>query len=95
MYLAVPNWRPPNVGAAGVGQSSTGSLDLWALPISGITRLSASEARPQEELKNAKETALGHAPVAGSATGAAPAGEDADLFALPAQTPSTPPSTRR
>jgi hypothetical protein len=32
---------------------------------------------------------------AGSATRSAPGGEDADLFVLPAQTPSTTPSTRR
>jgi hypothetical protein len=36
-----------------------GLLDSWALPISGMTQPSASEARPQEELKNAREAAVG------------------------------------
>jgi uncharacterized protein YraI len=53
-------------------------------------RSSSAENRQKSRTRVTRRSAH-----AGTATRSAPKGEDADLFVLPAQTPSTTPSTRR
>jgi uncharacterized protein YraI len=55
----------------------------------------SSPARGAENRQRSRTRVTHRLAHAGSARRSVPGGEDADLFVLPAQKPSTPPSTRR